>query len=152
VDFLKKLSLIIFIVILSTNSFALINEDTIIDKIAKSINEHPEQWIDTGSQFVHCEDADKMKRLKDMSWPRHESNLVFTYNFYTTFNYIILKKPFEYDFKGEKLKSIIQAIKLYKINKLMSEVGHLLKKKREPVPEQITPQEKKPMKKDGKKL
>jgi len=139
-----KISLVTLFILLSfTTSFSLISEDKIIDEIATSINEHPEHWIDTGSEFVYCDDSDKMKHLKTLAWPKHESNLVFIYNFYTTFNYVILTKPFEYNFKGKKLKGLIQTIKLYKLNKLWTEIGNPSEKKREPAPEQIKPQEEK---------
>lgn len=148
-----KIGLIpLIVVLLFTPSFALINADQIIDEIAASINEHPEQWIDTGSRFIHCQDADKMKHLKKLTWPEHESELVFIYRFYTTLTYAQLTKPFEYDFKGDKLKDLIKAIKLYKLNRLMKEVGHLLGKKREPVLEQIKPQEEKTIEEDFNKL
>lgn len=130
---MKLRILIILILLLSaTNSFALIDQDQIIGDIAKSIREHPEQWIDTGNRFIHCEDPDKMKRLKEMSWPEHEAKLSIRYNFHTTFFYADLIKPFEYDFKGKILKELIQEIKLYKLRVLQKEVGHLLKRKKVP--------------------
>jgi len=131
-----KIIITILILLFSvTASFALIDQDQIIGDIAKSIREHPEQWIDTGNRFIHCEDADEMKKLKRMTWPEHESNLVIVYHFHTTFFYADLKKPFEYDFKGKLLKELIQEIKLYKLRVLQKEVGHLLNRKK--VPEKI---------------
>jgi len=130
-----KLRIVIVMLILLfsfTSAFGLVDQDQIIGDIAKSIREHPEQWIDTGNRFIHCEDADRMKRLKKMTWPEHESNLVISYHFYTTFFYADLKKPFEYDFGGENLKELIQEIKLYKLRVLQKEVGHLLKRKEVP--------------------
>ena len=149
----RIIGLIILITLLTfTTSFALVDQDTIVGDIAQSINEHPEHWIDTGSRFVYCDDGFKMKQLKKLSWPEHESDLVFIYNFHTTFNYIQLQEPFEYDFEGDKLKDLIKAIKLYKLNRLMKEVGHLHEKKREPVKEQIKPQEDKTIEGDYNKL
>jgi hypothetical protein len=113
-------------------SFALVDQDKIVGDIAKSIREHPEQWIDTGSRFVHCEDSDKIKRLRKEAWPEHESNLVIIYNFYSTFFYAHLDKPFEYDFECKKLKELMQEIKLYKLRVLQKEVGNLLKRKEVP--------------------
>ena len=138
----RIIGLIILITLLTfTTSFALVDQDTIVGDIAQSINEHPEHWIDTGSRFVYCDDASKMKQLKKQTWPEHQSELVFIYRFYTDLTYAQLEKPFEYDFEGDKLKDLIEAIKLYKLNRLMKEVGHLREKQRQPVQKQIKPQE-----------
>lgn len=149
----RIISLIILIILLTfTTSFALVEPDEIVSDIAKSINEHPEHWIDTGSRFVYSDDSFKMKQLKKLTWPEHESELVFIYHIYTTFNYVQLQKPFEYDFEGDGLKDLVKAIKLYKLNRLMKEVGHLLEKNREPMKEQIKPQEEKTIEGDYNKL
>ena len=126
--------ILLFSVIASTAS-DLINRDKIVGDIAKSIKDHPERWIDTGSRFVHCEDPDIMKSLRKMAWPEHEANLVIMYNLKSNLCYSQLMKPFEYDFKGDNLKELIQEIKLYKLKVLQKEVGHLLKRKE--VPEKI---------------
>jgi len=145
---MRKVGLLIIIpiILLSfTTAFALIDEDKILDDVAKSINEHPDNWIDTGTKFVYCNDKAKMKQLRHLSWPEHESNLVFIYHFHTTFNYVQLQKPFEYDFEGQLLKDVRQAIQLYKLKHLMGEVGNLLEKKPEPKveKEEIIKEEKK---------
>ncbi len=124
-----RITIIMLILLFSvTTVFALVNQDQIVGDIAKSIKEHPEKWIDRGNQFVYCEDSSKMKKLKQQTWPE----LVIIYNFYGTFNYIRLDKPFEYYFEGDNLKNTIQEIKLYKLRKLQKEVGHLLKRKEVP--------------------
>jgi hypothetical protein len=148
-----KIGLIILIILLTfTTAFALIDESKILDELATSINEHPEHWIDTGSLFVYCDDSAKMKHLKKLSWPDHDSNLVIRYHFHTTFNYIKLEKPFEYDFKDKLLKELRQAIQLYKLKKLMGEVGNLLEKKSEPEVGQIKPQKEETIGEDFNKL
>jgi hypothetical protein len=127
-----KLRIIIVILILLfsvTTSFALIDQDQIIGDIAKSIREHPEQWMDTGSRFIYCENPDEMKKLRKTTWPELDENLVMIYHFHTALTYVSLDKPFEYSFKGDNLKEVIQEMKLYKLRKLQKEVGHLLKRK-----------------------
>ncbi len=128
-----RIFIVILILLFSvTTSFALVNQDQIVGDIAKSIREHPKQWIDTGHRFVHCEDPDKMKRLKKMLYPELESNLVIIYNFNKNSPYALLDKPFKYSFKDDNLKEIIQEIKLYKLRVLQKDVGHLLKRKEVP--------------------
>lgn len=128
-----RIFIIILILLFSVaTSFALVDKDQIVADIAKSIKEHPEQWIDTGSRFIHCENPDKMKELRKMIYPELEANLALIYNFYNASLYIFLDKPFEYSFKGDKLKELMQEIKLYKLKVLQKEVGHLLKRKEVP--------------------
>ena len=143
----SRIVLIIFIILFSftsANSAGLVDTKKIVDDIAKSINEQPEQWIDTGYRFVFCEDPSKMKDLKQRVWPENYGDVALTYNFYATFFYAKLEKPFEYAFEGKKLEHLIQAIKLYKLKRLKKEVGHLLwleekkaEKNLEPKKEQI---------------
>jgi len=127
-----RIAIVMLILLFSVTSVSalMLDRDQIIDDIVKSIREHPEQWIDTGSRFVHYEDPNRMKILKEMTWPEHESELVIAYCFHTNFFYADLKKPFNYDFKGKKLKELIQEIKLYKLRVLQKEVGHLLNRKK----------------------
>lgn len=124
-----QITIVILILLFSTMSVTasdLINQDKIVGNIAKSIKDHPERWIDTGSMFVYCENPNKMKRLKKIAWPKYESNLFIIYNFYSTLFYAQLQKPFAYDFDGDNLKELIQEIKLYKLRALQKDVGHLL--------------------------
>ena len=130
----SRIVLIIFIILFSftsANSDGLVDTKEIVDNIDMSINEHPESWIDTGSKFVYCKDPSEMKRLRKKTWPAMDATIVLVYNFHGTFFYADLDKPFEYKFKGEKLKQLIQSIKLYKFKKLKKEVGNLLQIKEE---------------------
>lgn len=122
--------LILLFSITTVTASALVNQDQIVDGIAKSIREHPEQWLDTGARFIHCEDPDKMKRLKEMTWPEQDAKLVLIYHFQKSLTYVHLKKPFEYSFEGDLLKKLIQEMKIYKLNVLQKEVGHLLNRKK----------------------
>lgn len=98
----------------------------IVDNIAKSINEQPEQWIDSGYRFIYFEDSSVMKKAEDRLYPETYADVVLTYNFYTDYMYSNLEKPFKYKFEDKKLKQLIQSIKLYKLKKLKKDVGHLL--------------------------
>ena len=123
----SRILLIIFIILFSfTSSFALVDTKQIVDNIAKSINEHPEKWVDSGHRFSYFEDSSVMKEAKRRIFPETYADVTVTYNCYETRNYAHLEKPFEYEFKDKKLKQLIQAIKLYKLKKLKKDVGHLL--------------------------
>lgn len=145
-----KLRILIIILILlfsvtTVTASDLFNQDKLVADITKSIKDHPEQWIDTGYRFVHCEDPDEMKELKKKLYPELDSNLVIIYNFYRSSTYTLLDKPFEYTFKGDNLKEVIQEMKLYKLRVLQKEVGHLLKRK------QVAPSKKLETKEEGMK-
>jgi len=124
--------LILLFSVTTVTASDLFNQDKMVGDIAKSIREHPEQWIDTGSRFVHCEDPDEMKRLKERLYPELDSNLVIIYNFYRSSSYTLLDKPFKYTFRDESLKELVQEIKLYKLRVLQKDVGHLLNRKKVP--------------------
>jgi hypothetical protein len=98
----------------------------IVDNIAKSISEHPEQWIDSGYRFIYFEDSSIMKKAEDRIYPETYADVVLTYSFHRHYIYSNLEKPFEYKFEDKKLKQLIQAIKLYKLKRLKKDVGHLL--------------------------
>lgn len=134
--------LLMFISIVPSFSADLVNEDQIVENIAKSITEHPELWLDTGSYFVHGDNVDEVNRLRGFTWPRHEAKLILIYNFYTTFEYAKLEKPFDYDFEGERLQKLIKAIKMYKLNTLNRELGFPLSKVLDIKPEPVQPEEK----------
>ena len=139
-----RITIVILILLFSVTTVTasdLINRDKIVGDIAKSIKDHPEQWIDTGSRFIYCEDPDTIKRLRKMTWPELDANLVMMYHFHPALTYISLDKPFEYSFKGDSLKEIIQEMKLYKLRKLQKEVGHLLNRKKKVIPKVIPKEE-----------
>ena len=139
-----RISIVILILLFSVTTVTasdLVNQKQLVGDIAQSIKDHPERWIDTGSRFVYCEDPNIMKKLRKMSWPENESNLVIIYNFYSTFFYAQLQKPFKYDFGSDSLKELIQEIKLYKLKKLQKEVGHLLNRKKKTIPKVIPKEE-----------
>ena len=126
-----RIAIVMLILLFSaTSSFALVDQNKIVGDIANSIKDHPERWIDTGGRFVYCEDASEMKRLRKQTWPEQAAALVLMYNFQKSLTYIRLTKPFEYDFKDESLKELIQEMKLYKLRVLQKEVGHLLNRKK----------------------
>jgi hypothetical protein len=128
-----RIAIVILILLFSVTTVTasdLISQEKIVGDIAQSIKNHPERWMDTGSRFVYCEDPDEMKRLRKTTWPEQGANLVMIYHFHTALTYVSLDKPFEYGFKGENLKEVIQEMKLYKLRKLQKEVGHLLNRKK----------------------
>ncbi len=130
-----RITIAILILLFSfTYSYALVNRDKIVKDIAQSINDEPENWIDTGSRMVYAEDKVKVKQLKKLSWPEHEADVSLYYNFYSTFNYAKLDKPFEYDFTGDSLKKLLKAIKYYKYKRLNKEFYNYKVKSTKPKP------------------
>ncbi len=128
-----RITIVILILLFSVTTITasdLISQEKIVGDIAKSIKNHPERWIDTGSRFIYCEDPDEMKRLRKMTWPELEATLVIIYHLHPALLYVNLDKPFEYSFKDDNLKEVIQEMKLYKLRKLQKEVGHLLNRKK----------------------
>jgi len=149
-----RIVLIIFIILFSfTSSFAFTLVDTkkIVDNIANSINKQPKKWIDTGYRFVYFEDSSIMKKAEDRIFPETYADVVFTYSFYSNYNYATLEKPFEYKFKDKKLKQLIQSIKLYKLKRLKKDVGHLLRVEEKKAKKKLEQKKEQIVKEDGPK-
>lgn len=127
------LILVIAMIFISvSSSFALVSQKETLEGIIESLETHPELWFDTAHNLIYCSDQKILKEVSKQLFPESDqrAEITISYSIWKGYAraYVKLEKPFEYRFKDDLLKQILIQIKVYKLNKLHKDIGHLIKK------------------------